>query len=40
MPKMELKLVFVWMEIHKVELMLSWEKCQNGEVPPKIDPLN
>jgi Domain of unknown function (DUF4160) len=39
MPKRALMLVFEWMELHKEELMLNWEKCQIGEKPFKIEPL-
>jgi len=40
MPKSALKLLFEWMELHKKELLLNWEKCQNGLSPNKIEPLN
>ncbi|MBK9109668.1 MAG: DUF4160 domain-containing protein [Saprospiraceae bacterium] len=39
MPKRALKILFEWMEIHKEELILNWEKCQNGISPDKIEPL-
>ena len=40
MPKRALELVFEWMELHKEELMDNWERCQKGEEPQKIEPLN
>ncbi len=39
MPKRALKLVFEWMDLHKLELMENWELTQNGELPKKIEPL-
>jgi hypothetical protein len=39
MPKRALKLVFEWMELHKIELLANWELTQNGELPNKIEPL-
>lgn len=40
MPKRALKILFEWMELHKEELLLNWEKCQYGINPDKIEPLN
>ena len=39
MPKRALKLVFEWMDLHKLELLENWELAQNGELPKKIEPL-
>lgn len=39
MPKRALELVFEWTELHREELMVNWERCQNGEQPEKIEPL-
>lgn len=38
-PRRALKLVFDWMDLHKLELLSNWEKCQNGDMPSKIEPL-
>lgn len=40
MPKLALKLVFEWMDLHKVELMKNWELARSGEPLNKIEPLN
>lgn len=37
-PK-QLKLVLVWSELHKEELLADWDLAMNGEIPFKIDPL-
>lgn len=34
-----LRLIFEWMELHRAELMMAWEKAKNGEQPSKIEPL-
>lgn len=39
MPKRALKLVFEWMDLHKLELIENWELAQKGELPKKIEPL-
>ena len=39
MPRRALNLIFEWLEVHKEELKSNWNKCQNGEVPNKIQPL-
>ncbi|MGV1010824.1 MAG: DUF4160 domain-containing protein [Flavobacterium sp.] len=39
MPNRALKLVFEWMDIHKLELLENWELAQKGELPKKIEPL-
>ena len=35
MPNRALKLVFEWMDIHKLELLENWELAQKGELPKK-----
>lgn len=37
-PK-QLKMVQVWIDIHKEELLLDWELAVNGEAPFRIAPL-
>jgi hypothetical protein len=32
-------LIFDWLDIHKQELLLDWEKAQKGEPLEKIEPL-
>ena len=39
MPKRALKLVFEWMDLHKVELMENWDLAQLGEKIKSIEPL-
>lgn len=39
-PGRALKLIFEWMGNHKDELHTNWRKCQNGDVPSKIEHLN
>ncbi|MCL2416841.1 MAG: DUF4160 domain-containing protein [Bacteroidales bacterium] len=39
MPQRALKMVFDWLEIHRVELLELWNKAQNGEPIGKIAPL-
>jgi hypothetical protein len=38
-PQRALKLLFDWLDIHKQELLLAWEKAQKGEPLEKIEPL-
>lgn len=33
------RLVEAWAEIHRKELMASWERLQQGRAPDKIEPL-
>lgn len=40
MPKRALNLIFEWMDLHKVELLNNWDKCQKGVKPNNIEPLN
>jgi hypothetical protein len=39
MPQRALKLVFDWLDIHKQELLLDWEKAQKGDPLEQIEPL-
>jgi hypothetical protein len=39
MPKRALKLVFEWMDLHKMELLENWELAQKGEILKSIEPL-
>ncbi len=39
MPKRALKLIFEWLELHKEELLVNWEKCLNNIEPNHIEPL-
>ncbi len=39
LPPKQLKMVQVWIDIHKEELMLDWELAVNGDAPFRISPL-
>jgi hypothetical protein len=39
MPQRALKMVFEWLELHRNELLMEWEKAQKGEVLTCIEPL-
>ena len=39
MPKRALKMIFEWMELHKLELMDDWHLAQNKQPLNKINPL-
>lgn len=39
LPSKQLKMVQVWIDIHKEELMLDWELAVNGDTPFRISPL-
>ena len=39
MPQRALKMVFVWLKLHKMELLEDWEYSQKGEELKKIEPL-
>ena len=38
-PKRALRLVLEWYDLHKEELLDNWERCQRGELPLSIQPL-
>ncbi|BBL70862.1 DUF4160 domain-containing protein [Methylogaea oryzae] len=38
-PARQLRMVQVWMDIHRDELLADWELAVNGEDPYKIAPL-
>ena len=39
MPKIALKLVFEWMEIHKEELLMNWDSVEKKKPLKNINPL-
>jgi hypothetical protein len=39
MPKRALKMIFEWMELHKLELIEDWNRAKNKEPLLKINPL-
>ncbi|MDD5228629.1 MAG: DUF4160 domain-containing protein [Methylococcales bacterium] len=39
LPPRQLKMVQVWIDIHKEELMIDWELAVNGDAPFRISPL-
>ena len=39
LPPKQLKMVQVWIEIHKEDLLIDWELAVNGEKPFRIAPL-
>jgi hypothetical protein len=39
LPPKQLRMVIVWMDIHREELLADWELAVNGDEPFKIDPL-
>ena len=39
LSKRNIRLVQAWIELHRDELLMNWELCQNDEHPYKIDPL-
>ena len=39
LPKVQMRLVEAWAEIHRAELASDWALLQSGQPPVKIDPL-
>ena len=39
MPRLALKLIFEWLDLHKEELMENWEFSHNDKALNKIEPL-
>ena len=39
MPSKALKLIIKWLDIHKEELLINWEKAKKGDKLNKIEPL-
>jgi hypothetical protein len=39
MPKIKMKLINAWVEIHKEDLMANWNLAVEGQQPHKIEPL-
>jgi desulfoferrodoxin (superoxide reductase-like protein) len=39
LPPKQLKMVQVWIDIHKEDLILDWELAVNGDTPFRISPL-
>ena len=39
MPRRALRLVYEWLDLHRDELMETWERLSNSEAAKKIDPL-
>ena len=39
-PRPQQRLVEAWAEIHREELMASWERLQQGRAPDRIEPLS
>ncbi|MDR1739830.1 MAG: DUF4160 domain-containing protein [Bacteroidales bacterium] len=39
MPSRALKMVFEWLELHRAELLVEWDKAQKGEKLNTIEPL-
>lgn len=38
-PRRALRLIFEWMDLHKEELLLNWEKIEQRKSLTKIEPL-
>jgi hypothetical protein len=38
-PRRALRLIFEWMDLHKEELLLNWEKIEQRKSITKIEPL-
>ncbi len=39
LPRRARSLVIEWMSIHQTELMIAWDRIQNGQSVDKIEPL-
>ena len=39
MPRKELKFIFEWLDLHKEELLINWEKAKKGDKLNTIEPL-
>jgi Domain of unknown function (DUF4160) len=39
LPRPQQRLVEAWAELHRAELLESWENLQDGRAPGRIDPL-
>jgi hypothetical protein len=39
LPRRQRRLVEAWAELHQAELLVAWQRLQNGELPEPIDPL-
>ncbi len=39
LPAKQRRLIEAWAEIHQAELMLDWQRLQEGKKPAPIDPL-
>ncbi len=40
LPRPQQRFVEAWAELHRVELVVNWERLQQGHLPIKIDPLH
>ena len=40
MPGRALRMILEWLELHREELLVDWEKAQQGTPLDKIEPLN
>ena len=39
LPRSQQRFVEAWAELHREELVVNWERLQQGHLPMKIDPL-
>jgi hypothetical protein len=39
LPRPQQRLVEAWAELHRLELMVNWERLQGGHLPARIEPL-
>lgn len=39
MPGRAIRLILEWLDQHREELLVNWEKTRNGSLPDKIAPL-